>query len=158
MAHHPVKGRLPELCSSLMALPPHKFWIHESVICDTLALPRGSAHGVSDVLTVLVKAITWGSCGNRKQGAFESSAMDAVDLFSEKNSSRVSIQSFGRQEDFQRGKLDESPILCKPRWFLIGSESERGVNVVIKNQQQAISELTGDAKGLSIDVQSRRRK
>ena len=84
MAHHLVKGRLPELCLSLMALPPHKFWIHESVICDTLALPRGSAHGVLDVLTVLVKAITRGSCGNRKKGTSESAGMDAVDLFSEK--------------------------------------------------------------------------
>ena len=103
MAFNLIGHKLPSTTSSLMNLPPIKFWIHETVISSELKLARGPLHGVSDVASELLRCIVRGYGGNRKKKAHVMTGAKAVNLLNEGNGSRITVQEFGGKEPFARG-------------------------------------------------------
>ena len=132
MAFQLIGDKLPWYCDSLMKLPSSRYWLHETVVSTELGLPRGPAHGVSDVTTALLKAIRAGRWGSKMRNTLQSTGMDAVDLFDEMNASQISVQQCGQKEAFSRGHLKEEVVRRNPRWYLIGTPEERGINVQIE--------------------------
>ena len=117
MALQLIGDKLLDCCTRLMKFPSSRFWIHETLIATELGLPRGPAHGPSDVLTSLLAAIRVGHGGDLRRKTFRKTGVDAIDLRDENNGSRVIVQQSGRQEAFNCGHLNEKPAQRKPKWF-----------------------------------------
>lgn len=111
-----VGGMLPEYCQRLKDLPPCEFWIHEKKLAELLKLPRGHKHGPSEVLTCVIACLKKGFGGSKKARTMVSTSFDMVDLSVEGNSFGVCYQKWGDHEQFDRGTLNNEPLLRCPRW------------------------------------------
>ena len=123
-AFHLIRGRLPEYCSKLAAIPSCLFWIHETVLSDYLGLPRGSnsVQGQSEALTALLHCIKEGGGGNRRRGTWVSTGIPHADLKMSNNAlGNISYVSVRGQESFPRGDLSTEPRIRPARWFNFGA-------------------------------------
>ena len=84
--------------------------------------------------------------------------MDAVDLFNKMNASQISVQQCGQKEAFSRGHLKEEVVRRNPRWYLIGTPEERGINVQIETQRAVITAIQGTTLKLDVVVALHRKK
>ena len=155
MAFHLIGDKLPSIVQSLLNLPPKKFWIHETVIGRELKLHRGPSHGVYDVTSELVRCIGKGYGGNKVKNTHVMTGIGCLDLMNDSNGSRVAVHFFGRKEPFARGTVNETTIQRRPRWFLIGSEEERGGHVTCEVQAKLVAEMQGTGDSVPIEDRDR---
>ena len=147
-----IKEKVPQFAEMLMILPDSGVWIHEKALHRLLKLPQGNTFGPRLALTHLMRGIEKGYCGNRKKD-FTKTGYTIIDFNKEHgSSSRISYQLFGKCEQFQAGKLNDSITTSNdPRWF----KAEETLTD-ISCQLEIVDELLGETRGLPEDVEERR--
>ena len=148
-AYSVIKKKIPGIVNGLMNLPTSHIWLHEKVLSKLLKIPAGDKFGPRHALTIIVRGIEKGYCGNRRND-YVNTGYTITDFSKEKSDHPISFQKYGKMELFAGGKLDDS-VYFNPWWFKSGDEITD-----IRTQNQIVDELLGESPSLSEEVEDYR--
>lgn len=145
-----------EVIERMRGLPPSKWGLHETVVCQRLGLTSKEGISVRSQLMEVVKALKKGYTGNQREKTAVLTGYPPTDLESSfPNQLNVHLTFYGARENFAADSLaGVSHVSARPRYFWFGaSENPR---VSIKTQLEIVKAVTGTASNLDDTTKTRR--
>ena len=106
-AYSVIKKKIPGIANGLMNLPTSHVWFHEKMLSKLLKILAGDKFGPCNTLTIIMRGIEKGYCGNRRSD-YANTGYTITDFSKEKSDHPISFQKYGKMELFAGGKLDDS--------------------------------------------------